>query len=212
MTILRKQLRSNYTVIDNQAIRDGGLSLKAKGMLAVLLSLPDDWNFNQKGLYQFMSDREASIRSSLDELELHGYLSTGRERNIDGTLGDSVWIIRETPVLENQVLDEQVLENPVLLNKEELNTELLSKEGICAEKPKRRKFKAPSAEEVSEYAREYGHPQFNAAKFVDYYESIGWKVGKNPMKDWKAAVRGWINRDTPKTLKEAASAYSEYNR
>ena len=60
---------------------------------------------------------------------------------------------------------------------------------------KRKRFIAPTESEVTEYAKERGYRSFSAARFIAYYESNGWKVGRNPMKDWKAAVRGWASRD-----------------
>ena len=61
---------------------------------------------------------------------------------------------------------------------------------------KRKRFTAPTADEVAAYAKEKGYTGFSAQRFVDYYESKGWVVGKAPMKDWKAAVRGWVARDS----------------
>ena len=63
------------------------------------------------------------------------------------------------------------------------------------EEPKRKRFVPPTVEEVSAYALEKGYERFSADRFVDYYASKGWVVGKSPMKDWKAAVRGWAARD-----------------
>ena len=61
-------------------------------------------------------------------------------------------------------------------------------------KPKKR-FVPPTEAEVAAYALERGCTTFNAARFCDYYASNGWKVGKNPMKDWRATVRNWISND-----------------
>ena len=63
------------------------------------------------------------------------------------------------------------------------------------ESEKRKRFTAPTVDEVEAYAREKGYTGFSAQRFVDYYESKGWVVGKSPMKDWKAAVRGWVSRE-----------------
>jgi hypothetical protein len=68
------------------------------------------------------------------------------------------------------------------------------------ESPKKQSFKKPTIEEVDAYCRERGN-QVNAQKWIDHYESKGWKIGKNPMKDWKAAVRTWEpDGFKPKTL------------
>ena len=75
---------------------------------------------------------------------------------------------------------------------------------VCAEKPAqsakppaRTRFSPPSVQEIEDYCREKGF-LLDAERFVDYYASIGWRVGKNPMKDWRAAVRTWVKKDTPK--------------
>lgn len=71
------------------------------------------------------------------------------------------------------------------------------KESIEADKPPARKrFTAPTVQEVTNYCRDKGY-SIDAERFVDYYESVGWKVGKNQMKDWKAAVRTWAAKEKP---------------
>lgn len=62
--------------------------------------------------------------------------------------------------------------------------------------PTPNKFKKPSIDEIKEYAST-GYP-VDAERFYDHYESNGWKIGKVPMKDWKATVRNWSRRDKPK--------------
>lgn len=82
-------------------------------------------------------------------------------------------------------------------------------EGVQGE-GKARRFAPPSVQQVSEYAESKGHPRFDAERFVDFYASKGWMVGKNKMKDWKAAVRNWA-RSEGEGARDAAS-YSEYDR
>jgi hypothetical protein len=62
-------------------------------------------------------------------------------------------------------------------------------------KPKRKRFEPPTLDMLNEYAQEKGYVGFSAERFFNYYESNGWKVGKNPMKSWKAAVSNWAARD-----------------
>lgn len=81
----------------------------------------------------------------------------------------------------------------------------VDKEG-AKEKRKAARFRAPSPAEVSEYAQQYAATKnldlraidFDPEYFCDYYESNGWHVGKQPMKDWKAAVRRWLRTSKPK--------------
>lgn len=63
--------------------------------------------------------------------------------------------------------------------------------------PARSRFTPPTVDEVRTYCAEKGYV-LDADRFVDYYTSNGWRVGKNPMKDWKAAVRTWNSKDSPK--------------
>lgn len=70
------------------------------------------------------------------------------------------------------------------------------KESIMAGKPPIRQFIPPTVDEVRTYCTEKGY-SIDPEKFVDYYTSNGWKVGKNPMKDWKAAVRNWARKEQP---------------
>ena len=65
---------------------------------------------------------------------------------------------------------------------------------------KERKFKKPTLDEVEEYCKERNN-NINAQKFIDFYESKGWKVGKTPMKDWKACIRTWEGNNTNKPTK-----------
>lgn len=81
----------------------------------------------------------------------------------------------------------------------------VDKEGV-KEKRKAARFRAPSPAEVSEYAQQYAATKnldlraidFDPEYFCDYYESNGWHVGKQPMKDWKATVRRWLLTSKPK--------------
>lgn len=70
-------------------------------------------------------------------------------------------------------------------------------------------FSPPSVEDVSAYADENGLA-LNADRFIDYYESNGWRVGSNPMRDWKAAARNWARRDEQRTDRGWAAYDGEY--
>lgn len=63
---------------------------------------------------------------------------------------------------------------------------------IQSERTRKTKFQKPTAEQVQAYAAEQNQPSFDAGQFCDYYESNGWRVGRNPMKDWRATVRRWM--------------------
>lgn len=213
--IVRVNKNDNYTVMSNKHLRDKDLSLKAKGLLSVVLSLPEDWDYSISGLVSICKESETSVKSALDELKEHGYLiitkkmpnetKTGRYEYIYDFYEDPQKQEGKKQGVEIQPLEILPIENQAVenlpLNKytEELSTdkqskEILSKEGICIEpfekKPKNTRFVPPTLGEVQSYCWER-HNNVDAQKFIDHYSSNGWKVGRNPMKDWKAAVRTW---------------------
>ena len=131
MAVFRVEKTRNYTVMSNHHLRDKSLSLKAKGLLSLMLSLPEDWDYTTKGLARICKDGVDSICATVRELEGAGYIVRARERHADGTLGGIEYTILEqprgmdAPKRENPVQ----VENPAQLNieeqsKEELNTDL----------------------------------------------------------------------------------------
>lgn len=88
-------------------------------------------------------------------------------------------------------------------NTQEIEIDKEKESDIEKESMKRKRFSAPTVEEVAAYCRERGNA-VDPQHFVDYYTSNGWKVGKNPMKDWKAAVRTWERSDAEKRKKSAS--------
>ena len=199
MAILRKHQRSQYTVIDNTIFRDADLSNKALGMLCRMLSLPDGWEFSVMGLVALSSDGKSAVMSQLDELEERGYLVRNQVR-IEGKIAGVEYIVSETrmsenPYAENQHTENQHTENPPLSitnisNTKESNT-------------KRYRFVKPTIEEVEAYINEKGY-DIDAHKFIDYYNANGWRVGKNPMRDWQATVRNWARNNYQSDKKQGS--------
>jgi len=95
MAILKKQLRTTYTVIDNDAVRNTDLSWRATGLLVYLLSLPDDWSVNVTDLSRRKVDGKTATRSTMQELEDAGYLTI--ESESEGSLRRYVWTVYEEP-------------------------------------------------------------------------------------------------------------------
>ena len=82
--IIRVERTKNFTVMSNHHFKNKNLSLKAKGLLSLMLSLPDDWNYNMKGLATLSKDRIDSVRTAMKELENQGYVKKDRSRNEAG--------------------------------------------------------------------------------------------------------------------------------
>lgn len=106
----------------NYHLRDKSLSLKAKGLLSLMLSLPEDWDYSEKGLSFICKDGLRSISTTVKELEGAGYIQRRRIRDSHGRLSDVEYIIMEKPVVSDQsdaapkcrnpILDNPILENP----------------------------------------------------------------------------------------------------
>jgi hypothetical protein len=96
MAVLHKHQRQTYTVIDNQALRDEALSLRAKGLLAYLLSLPENWRINATDLSRRSTDGVQAIRSTMRELEAAGYMVYVKTQDAAGQWATTIHVA-ETP-------------------------------------------------------------------------------------------------------------------
>ncbi len=132
MAVFRINKTRDYTVMSNHHLRNTSLSLKAKGLLSLMLSLPDNWDYTTKGLASICKDGIDSICSAVKELEQHGYIVRERVRNDKGQLTTIEYTIleqpetalpeQEKPKRENPVFDNPEQENPAQLNTNISNT------------------------------------------------------------------------------------------
>ena len=129
MAVFRVEKNSGYTVMSNHHLRNRALSLKAKGLLSQMLSLPEDWDYTLQGLARINRESIDAIRQAIRELEQAGYIQRSRERDEKGRLRGADYVIFELP----QPVPASVsptLENPMQLNKDKLITEKQKKEGL----------------------------------------------------------------------------------
>ena len=145
MAVFRVERNKGYTVMSNHHLRNKELSLKAKGLLSQMLSLPEDWDYTLKGLSLINREKIDAIREAIKELERAGYIVRSRERDEKGRLRGADYVIFEQPqpptpdlpTLENPTLDnptqekptleKPTLENPTQLNKDIQRTDLQKK-------------------------------------------------------------------------------------
>ena len=122
MAVFRVERTQNYTVMSNYHLRDKGLSLKAKGLLSLMLSLPEDWDYTLSGLARISLEGKDAIRAAVVELEKAGYVTRSRVRNEKGHLLGTEYIIREQSVFSPEpALEEPASENPTLDDTTQLN-------------------------------------------------------------------------------------------
>ena len=113
MPTIRIEKTRDYTVMANHHLRNKALSLKAKGLLSYMLSLPEDWNYTLSGLATSCKDGLDSVRQAVSELETYGYVVRSRIRDARGRLRDTEYVVYESPVPVKPALDEPIEENPV---------------------------------------------------------------------------------------------------
>lgn len=113
MAVFRIEKTRDYTVMSNHHLRNTDLSLKAKGLLSLMLSLPENWDYTMKGLARICKDGIDSISGGIRELEAHGYLIRERIRNENGQLGSIEYTILEQPKPPAPMQEPPILENPI---------------------------------------------------------------------------------------------------
>lgn len=131
MSVIRVEKTKNYTVMSNYHFKEKTMSLKAKGLLSLMLSLPDNWNYSISGLVAICKENETAIKSTLKELQEFGYVSIEKimpDKTESGRI-EYVYNIFEEPKqggkkqgVENLPLEIQRVENQVQLNTKEQNT------------------------------------------------------------------------------------------
>ena len=130
MAVFRVERTRDYTVMCNHHLKDSGLSLKAKGLLSMMLSLPDEWNYSTRGLAAICKEGVDAIGKTLKELEQAGYIVRRQLRGADGRICDTEYTIYEqprppdtaSPDTENPYLDIPDMEEPDTDNPAQLNT------------------------------------------------------------------------------------------
>ena len=172
MAVFRIERTRDYTVMSNHHLRNANLSLKAKGLLSMILSLPEDWNYTTRGLAKICKEGVDAIGAALRELEAAGYIVRHKLRDRQGRISDTEYVIYEQPQLrkpdtdspdtENPYMDKPDTEKPAELNIEKSNTEksitygsstdsIPFRETAAARPPERKGRDAMSVTEIENY-------------------------------------------------------------
>ena len=177
MAVFRIERTRDYTVMSNHHLRDKGLSLKSKGLLSMMLSLPEDWNYTTRGLAKICKEGVDAIGGALRELEGAGYIVRHQMRDRQGRISDTEYVIYEqpqpkapdtpqpdtaSPDTENPYLDSPDTEKPAELNIEKSKTQKSNTQGAstdsipfretaAARPPERKGRDAMSVEEMQSY-------------------------------------------------------------
>ena len=174
MAVFRIERTRDYTVMSNHHLRNANLSLKAKGLLSMMLSLPEDWNYTTRGLAKICKEGVDAIGAALRELEGAGYIVRHQRRDKSGRITDTEYVIYEqpqpdlsqpdtaSPDTENPDMVNPDTEKPAELNIEKSNTEktitygsstdsIPFREAAAAQLPERKGRDAMSVSEMESY-------------------------------------------------------------
>lgn len=105
MAVFRVERTQNYTVMSNYHLRDKNLSLKAKGLLSLMLSLAEDWDYTLAGLARISLEGKDAIRAAVVELERAGYVQRRQTTDKAGKFSVNEYVIREHPISQEPPLE-----------------------------------------------------------------------------------------------------------
>jgi hypothetical protein len=151
MQLIRRTKNDNYSTISNAVLRDSNLSLKAKGFMAMVFALPEDWDFSVNGMCKILKEKKSAIYSTIAELKNAGYCVVSQERMENGRFSDNIYNFYEKPFIykensplpdfpdsgnpnsENQpqyntYINKTIIKENTTMSKQDFDTEVTSKE------------------------------------------------------------------------------------
>lgn len=235
MSVFRIHKTNNYTVMSNNHFKEREMSLKAKGLLSLMLSLPDDWSYNVSGLVKLSKDGKDGVMSALAELEKFGYLERRQVTNDKGQFAGIEYNIFEMPREQKPVAvkeksakqktDKSNTEKPRLLSTNSINNDLINNLDISSTKKDKEK------ERIDSLLQEVGNVDLIELywDYIDMREGMGAplsakalemlitrceRLSKNNTRVQKlllenAIINGWKNVFLPKES-ELESVTQEY--
>ena len=143
--------------------------------------------------------------------KIHNYIRNDRYKPTVYVEEKAQLTCKENGAYTLGIPDGYQMETQVRLGKDRLGKDRLGEDieqPAALPAPKRKNFKKPSFEDVQAYCNESGY-HIDVDRFMNYYESNGWMVGRNKMKDWKATVRNWASKEKPVSNKADTKHYSD---
>lgn len=193
MAIFRINKNKNYTVMSNYHLKDANMSFKAKGLLSMMLSLPDDWDYSIKGIVSISKENKTSIQSTLKELEENKYLKRTKKQNEKGQF-EYIYDIYEKPRTENPCMDNLSTDKPCTENMPQINTNIQNtKKSNTNNKREYGEFKNVLLTDEEYKKLEEKNALSQIENLSSYMASIGKKY-----KDHYATILNWERRDKNK--------------
>ncbi|AJG73595.1 DnaD domain protein (plasmid) [Bacillus thuringiensis] len=217
MATFRVSKDKNYTTINNTGLKDERLTWKAKGILAYILSLPDDWVFYMEEVATHAKDKLDSLKSGMKELKEHGYVKRFPVKDEKGKIIRWETIIYEVPqgeypLVENPPVGKPPVENPLLLNTKELitnqqniNLQSSSSNNVFSFYENNFGILNPFvADSITQWANDTGEELVQAAMERALKQQKKWNYAEGILKQW-------ANKNI-KTLSDVEALEAEYQR
>jgi hypothetical protein len=208
LTTIKVEKNQNYTIMSNWHLRDKELSLKAKGLMSYMLSLPPEWDFSVVGLASCLAESKNTIGKILNELIDKGYMERKQERQGKLFSGYS-YILHELSCRNSWDTKTQYPKNEAQINTKEINTKEINIGGK-APRGTKKDFVPPTLEDIRAYISEkveagkteYKNVDVNT--FFDYYTESDWHMSNGKkVKSWKQCLVTWASREWNKKQKPA---------
>lgn len=213
MAVLRVEKNKNYTTMSNYHLRDGRLTLKAKGLLSLMLSLPDNWTYTIEGLVEMVTEGESAVKSALKELKDNGYLKIEKKSGKGGRFEYEYVVFEQPesadspegdfPAVDEPAVDEPEVENhPVY---KILNNKILKKEytTYTPKKETKKRFVPPTVEEIRDYCKQRNN-NVDAQRVYDFYNASEWKDSRGkPVLNWKQKIIGVWEKEIPESKEKS---------
>lgn len=208
MSVVRTIHEKNYTVVANNLIRDKRLTLKAKGLALLMMSLPDEWKFTERWLATQSSDGLSALRSAIAELEATGYLKRKRLKDEKGKFIGNDYTVFENPLFENPIMENPITENRTVINTDTKNTD---KQSTDTKKVKHKygqfRHVLLTDDELEKLKHTFNDWEQRIEKLDEGIELKGYKY-----KNHYLAILTWARNDAKWVKAESKQKQSEYDK
>lgn len=201
MSVIRIHKTNNFTVMSNYHFKEKKMSLKAKGLLSLMLSLPDDWNYSVSGLVKLSKDGKDGVMSALQELEKFGYLTRQQQFNAKGQFSGIEYNIYEQPQQENPITEKQIAAKPISANQDAENPPQLNTNQLRTKKD--HKFTNESSTNAISEADMYALlVEIDDIELAELYRAYT---------EWRAGTDAPLTKQGLQMLIKRCERLSEYN-
>lgn len=192
MKLIRRPPSAPFGTLARETLHSPDLTLKEKGMMAVVFSLPEDWDFSVSGLASILNESKGAIQATLRNLKAKGYLSENLVRNGIGQILKREYIFHESLGQDSQEQENPQMDNPSLENqpqhiRKELKEEQTKKETTMSKLFKNQEF----VKEWNEFIRKRGPKYTEAMKAEDLAALEKYPIGAAICIVRNSTVRGW---------------------